>query len=90
MAVSFAQLPQVGRKLRQPEHAWAVKHLPFAIQPFMIAPVLPGETLKNALMQVRAVTQPVKPSGRWTIEDCPVSITSRTVCPRPPARRAPE
>ena len=60
MAVPFAQLPQVGRKLRQPEHAWAVKHLPFAIQPFMIAPVLPGETLKNALLQVRAVLQPVK------------------------------
>ena len=67
MAVSFAELPRVGRKLRQPEHTWAVKHLPFAIQPFMIAPVLPGETLKNCLIQCRAVTQPVKSalSGWW-------------------------
>ena len=34
--------------------------MPWTIQPFMIAPVLPGETLKNILLQSRAVTKPIK------------------------------
>ena len=64
-----AQLPRVGRKLRQPKHTWNVRHLPFAIQPICIAPVLPGETLKNALIQARAVTRPVKhPLIGWWLE----------------------
>lgn len=64
-----AQLPRVGRKLRQPKHTWNVRHLPFAIQPICIAPVLPGETLKNALIQARAVTRPIKhPLIGWWLE----------------------
>lgn len=49
-----------ARKLRKPEHKFLVSHSPMAIQPFMIAPVLPGETLKSLLVQARVVTDPVK------------------------------
>ena len=70
MAVTrLSAAPQVGRRLRQPQHTWLVRQLPFAIQPVAIAPVLPGETLKNALFQVRAVTSPLKsPLIGWWFE----------------------
>lgn len=64
-----AAMPQRGRKLRSPQHSFHIEHQPFQIQPFMIAPVLPGETMKNALMQVRAVTKPIKsPLVGWWLE----------------------
>lgn len=70
MAVTgISAVPATGRKLRQPQHTWLVRQLPFAIQPVCIAPVLPGETLKNALFQVRAVTMPLKsPLIGWWFE----------------------
>lgn len=49
-----------GRMMRRPAHSWHLRHKPFQIQPFMIAPVLPGETLKTGLMQARAITDPIK------------------------------
>lgn len=52
-------VPVVGRVSRRPKHSFNVKHRPFTIQPFMLAPVLPGETLTNALLQSRAVTDPI-------------------------------
>lgn len=60
-------LPQTGRVLRKPQHPFHLFHHPFVIQPFMIAPVLPGETLKQALVQSRAVSDPIKNSkiGAW-------------------------
>jgi hypothetical protein len=62
-------LPRVGRKLRKPSHSFALKVRPWQIQPFVIAPVLPGETMKNALIQARAVSQPVKnPLVGWWYE----------------------
>lgn len=51
---------RMGRKARKPTHTFQVRHMPWQIQPFMIAPVLPGETLKNILLQSRAVTKPIK------------------------------
>lgn len=51
--------PQVNRKLRQPDHSWLVRQRPFVITPFMIAPVLPGETLKAFTFQARAITEPL-------------------------------
>jgi hypothetical protein len=67
--VSFAGTPSVGRKLRKPRHTHQVRHRPWQIQPFMIAPVLPGETLKNLLLQARVVTDPIKhPLVGWWIE----------------------
>ena len=71
-------LPQVGRTLRQPTHTFQVRHYPYVIQPFMIAPVLPNETLKMAALQSRAVTKPiVNPLIGWWMEHylfyCPFS-----------------
>lgn len=53
-------VPRVGRVPRRPLHPFHLKTVPFAIQPMCIAPVLPGETVKNILLQSRVVSQPVK------------------------------
>lgn len=65
--VTVESLPQRGRRLRKPQHNFMVRHKPFALQPFMIAPVLPGDTMKNLLMQATVVTDPIKNStlGWW-------------------------
>ena len=52
--------PKVGRKLRRPIHNFQLRTRPFQIQPFLIAPVLPGDTLKNFSLQARAVSSPIK------------------------------
>ena len=54
--------PRVNRKTRSPQHTWAVKQRPFVITPFMIAPVLPGETFKAGVMQARCVSDPLSTS----------------------------
>lgn len=46
--------PSVRRHTRTPEHTFFVRHYPWQIQPFFIAPVVPGETMKNMLMNARA------------------------------------
>lgn len=59
----------VKRQTRSPQHSFQLKTKPFQIQPFVIAPVLPGETLTNALIQSRVVTDPLLPPGLvgwWT------------------------
>lgn len=56
-AVTLAR--PMGRINRSPKHTWFVKCRPFEIQPCMLAPVLPGETLKNLVMQARVVTDPI-------------------------------
>lgn len=48
------------RKMRRPSHTYAVQHRPYAIQPFVIAPVLPGETLTNLNLSGRAISDPLK------------------------------
>lgn len=65
--VQVQTLAPTGRKLRNPEHSFHLRHTPWVIQPFLLAPVLPGETLKNLLMQSRCVTDPIKNSitGWW-------------------------
>lgn len=52
--------PRLGRKWRRPVHTWNTRYLPWQLQPVLTAPVLPGETLKNALFQARVVSDPVK------------------------------
>ena len=54
------QLPRVGRKLRNSQHTFQLRTVPYVIQPFMLAPVLPGETMKNLLLQARTVSDPIK------------------------------
>lgn len=63
------EVPRTGRVMRRPHHQFQLRQQPFQIQPFVIAPVLPGETLKNALMQARVVTDPIKnPLIGWWME----------------------
>lgn len=59
-ALTMTAAPRVGRKLRSPQHRFQLRHYPFQLQPFLLAPVIPGETLKNALIQSRVVTDPIK------------------------------
>jgi hypothetical protein len=70
MAIQVVQdIPAAGRVLRRPQHSFQLRHRPFQIQPFALAPVLPGETLKNALLQARVVTDPIKnPLVGWWYE----------------------
>lgn len=58
---------KTGRKSRRPNHTFHIRHRPWQLTPFMIAPVLPGETLKNLMWQSRAVSKPVKAAltGWW-------------------------
>lgn len=55
------------RVTRSPSHPFYIYHRPFAIQPFFFAPVLPGETLKNLILQARVVSDPINNSviGWW-------------------------
>ena len=60
---------RMGRVMRNPRHSFIIEQRPFEITPFLIAPVLPGETLKNLLWQARAVTKPIKnPLVGWWLE----------------------
>lgn len=52
-------MPRMGRVTRSPRHSFQLKSRPFLLQPFMIAPVLPGETMKSLLLQARVVTDPI-------------------------------
>lgn len=47
------------RTMRRPQYPFQLRTRPFQLQPFMIAPVLPGETLQNLLLQARSVTDPI-------------------------------
>lgn len=60
---------QQGRTIRRPQHTWAIKSKPWQIQPICIAPVLPGETMRNLLFQSRVVSKPLKnPLIGWHCE----------------------
>ena len=55
--------------MRRPQHKFRVDHKPWELQAICLAPVLPGETLKNALLQARVVSDPlVAPLVGWWIE----------------------
>lgn len=58
--VQALDLPSQRRKLRRPRHTFNLKSKPYEIVPFMIAPVLPGETMQSLLMQSRVVSDPIK------------------------------
>lgn len=59
--VQIQAVPKMGQRvLRQPQHTFFLRHEAFQLQPFMIAPVLPGETLKKATFKLKAITAPIK------------------------------
>ena len=69
MAVTVAPTRRAGRVTRSPRHTFLTTMNPYVLTPFLLAPVLPGETLKSALLQVRAVTDPVRnPLVGWHLE----------------------
>lgn len=45
--------PQVGRVMRTPEHTFRFGNNPLQITPFLLMPVVPGETMKNLLVNAR-------------------------------------
>lgn len=51
--------PQISRKARRPKHTFAVEQRPYQITPFLIAPVLPGETMKSLNVQGRVISDPL-------------------------------
>lgn len=60
LPVYAAQQPTTGRIPRRPKHPFYIESRPWQIVPMCFAPVLPGETLKNLLLQSRVVSDPVK------------------------------
>ena len=54
------QLTQMVRTIRKPVHTFQLRTIPYVIQPFLLAPVLPGETLESLLLQARVVSDPIK------------------------------
>lgn len=58
--LTAAEIKRMPRKIRRPKHDFQLRYRPFTVQPFMIAPVLAGETLKHGMLQARTVTDPIK------------------------------
>lgn len=58
--LTLSQATQRARVPRRPKHSFVIKQRPYEITPFMIAPVLAGETMKNLLLQCRTVSTPLK------------------------------
>lgn len=52
--------PPTDRVGRYPKHTFRTRELPFTAQPFLIARVLPGETLQNLFMESRVITDPIR------------------------------
>lgn len=61
--------PRSARSIRRPVHTFQVRQKPFIVQPVVIAPVLPGETMNNLMLQARVVSAPVaNPLVGWWCE----------------------
>lgn len=59
-SVRLVPAARSGRVSRRPQHTFQIEAKPWEIEPFMIAPVLPGETMENLLLQARVVSDPIK------------------------------
>ena len=67
--VTIMNAPTTRRVMRHPQHPFQLRTRPYQVASFFIAPVLPGETLKNLLLQARVVSDPVKsPLIGWWAE----------------------
>jgi hypothetical protein len=64
-----AAYQRMARSTRRPQHKFNLRTLPYQIQPTMIAPVLPGETLKSVMLQSQLWADPLsakmKNIGWW-------------------------
>lgn len=52
------------RTQRRPQHTFNLQLKPYALQPFVLAPVIPGETLTSIMMQLQAWSDPLKSTMR--------------------------
>lgn len=69
MVVTLARPALPSRVNRTPRHPFELTHKPWQLQPFLLAPVLPGETMTNLLLQSRVVTDPIlNPLAGWWLE----------------------
>lgn len=59
MRTLLAPAPKTERIGRYPKHPFRVNSTVYAAQPFMLAPVLPGETLNNLYLESRVITDTV-------------------------------
>lgn len=57
--VMVAPAAQAKRTSRRPQHSFNLVWKPYQLQPFMIAPVLPGETLKTMMLQAQVWSDPL-------------------------------
>lgn len=57
---SLQSLAPTSRKHRRPKHKFQIEARPYALTPFFIAPVLPGETLQSLYSEAREVVDPIK------------------------------
>lgn len=66
-APALIERPKLTRKLRTPDHSFQLRVRPWQLQPFMLAPVVPGDTMKMAMLQARCVSRPIKAKlvGWW-------------------------
>ena len=77
-AVDVTHAPSFARKLRRPQFPFHAAVRPFEIAPIHISPILPGDTLKNLLLQARVVTNPLRsPIIGWWYETYWVYIPLR-------------
>lgn len=57
------------RHTRRPQHRFNLRLIPYEIQPFLLAPVLPGESLTDMMLQAQTWSDPLKPDlkniGWW-------------------------
>lgn len=58
-AMLVDQVKPQSRVGRYPTHDFNIRSLPFVAQPFMIAPLMVGETVKNIYLESRVVSQPI-------------------------------
>lgn len=56
----MAAMPKSKRVLRKPVHPFSIEFEPYQVQPFFIAPVLPGETMTNLLYQSKSISDLIK------------------------------
>lgn len=56
VASNYQRVPRVGRR---PQHRFNLKTKPYGLYPFMIAPILPGESLKNLMLQTQCWSDPL-------------------------------
>lgn len=60
-------MARMSRAMRSPNHHFNIKSQPYQVTPMLIAQVLPGETLKSAIVQAKALTPPLQSTlmGWW-------------------------